>query len=41
MKLRRSKIDGYEITRIFETLDKQDNINRDTLIKLEWFIFHC
>ena len=31
------RIDGYEINRIFETLDKQDNINRDTLIKLEWF----
>jgi hypothetical protein len=31
------RIDGYEINRIFETLDKHDNINRDTLIKLEWF----
>lgn len=31
------RIDGYAINRIFETLDKHDNINRDTLIKLEWF----
>lgn len=30
------RIDGYNINRIFEALDKYDNINRDTLIKLEW-----
>lgn len=31
------RIDSYKINRIFETLDKHDNIEREILIKLEWF----